>query len=173
MKIPREKLRDIKHRYCVAGSRGFDDAVTFDAHIRRILKEHGLDTPEAKKTLVFITGNAPSGADRLIIDWCKANDYDWCEFDAPWDDVEAEGAVIKYHPVTKKPYNCLAGFWRNEEMAEAMTYLITFYDGASPGTSDMIERAVEHQVPRENVLVPVKDKRTKLIRQNNGNPRQS
>jgi hypothetical protein len=159
MKIEHNKLRDIPHRYCVAGSRGFDDEKVFDSHIRRILKDHDLDTEEAKAKIVFITGNAPSGADKLIIDWCKANGYNWCEFDAPWDDVEAEGAVIKNNPRTGKPYNVLAGFWRNEEMAEAMTYLITFYDGVSPGTSDMIERAVEHQVPRENILVPVKEKR--------------
>lgn len=148
--ITPDQLRSYKHRICVAGSRGFNDAVFFDKAITAHLKE--LDCK--KEEVIFISGAAKTGADDLIIKWAKLNGYACAEYHPKWDVVDIEGAVVRTNRQGKQ-YNVLAGFWRNEEMAEVMTELITFYDGQSSGTKDMIDRAEEHQVPRKTILVNV------------------
>jgi hypothetical protein len=58
-------------------------------------------------------------------------------FAPKWDDIEAKGAVIKHR--RGRPYNALAGFWRNQEMAEYAEQAVIFPGGR--GTNDMFNRA--------------------------------
>jgi hypothetical protein len=152
--LEKDCLKDFEWRIIVAGSRGFEDVVLFDEHIWSLLKDLSLDKEEDKKKVVFITGAAKSGADDLIIRWCKKNGYSWVEFHPRWDEIDVEGAVVRTRGDGKQ-YNLLAGFWRNEEMSEVGNYLITFYDGVSSGTRDMINRMQELEIPCRVVLVHI------------------
>ena len=110
-------LKDYSIRVIVAGSRGFSDKVLFHEKILAFLEE--IDEP-----VLFISGAAPSGADDLIIRWCKRYGYPCKVQPADWD-KHGRGA----------------GFIRNVEMAKIATHLIAFYDGVSPGTAHMLEQA--------------------------------
>ena len=57
---------------------------------------------------------------------------------------EAKGMRVLPFPADWDKHGNAAGFIRNEEMAQAGTHLIAFWDGQSRGTKDMIERAQEH-----------------------------
>jgi hypothetical protein len=61
-------------------------------------------------------------------------------FSAEWRDITAPGAVIK---VTKqgRRYNAMAGFARNQKMADYAEALVAVWDGRSSGTRDMLDRA--------------------------------
>jgi hypothetical protein len=138
----KDVLKDYPHRIIVAGSRHWDDFEFFSASMFEYLKDRDI----LKGEVIFISGNAPTGADALIIQWCKVNDFPWVEYDAMWDDISSISAIIKY---TKrgKAYNVLAGHWRNEEMSEVGNALVTFYDGASTGTKDMMKRMAGRKHP--------------------------
>ena len=56
---------------------------------------------------------------------------------ADWDNLEAEGAVIKTNSFGKK-YNCRAGFNRNKTMAIAGDVLLCIWDMESPGSQNMM-----------------------------------
>ncbi len=89
-------------------------------------------------TEVF-SGGAP-GADAGGEKWARARGVPVDPHPAKWDDITAPGAVIKTRRDGKK-YNALAGFWRNQEMAEQAQICIAFPGGS--GTADMIRRATE------------------------------
>lgn len=113
------KLRDYTVRIIVAGSRLYNDRKAFHEEIVEYLNR--FDEP-----VLFISGAASSGADRLIIEWCKKFNYPCLQYPADWD---KNGKA--------------AGFIRNAEMAEVATHLLCFYNGVSPGTKDMISVANE------------------------------
>lgn len=140
---PHSDIRKFKHRVIVAGSRGFEDKVEFATGVKTYLESRGIERGE----VIFISGDANSGADALIIEWCVLNDYPFALFPADWDDVSSDDAVVRY---TKrgKAYNLLAGMWRNGDMAEVSNALLTFYDGVSKGTKDMMKRmsSLKHHV---------------------------
>ncbi len=96
---------------------------------------------------------AKHSPDWLIYEWAKAHDYHWCEFYPQWDDIDTEGAIIKYR--NGRPYNSLAGYWCNEEIAEVCTHGISFYDGVSRGTQDMIDRVNDHGSPCDVYLFSI------------------
>lgn len=112
-----KELKDYNIRVIVAGSRGFSDKILFHEKMINFLED--VDEP-----VLFISGAAPSGADDLIIRWCKRYGYPCKEQPADWD-----------------KYGRSAGFKRNVEMAKIATHLIVFYDGISPGTTHMLEQA--------------------------------
>lgn len=107
-----------------------------------------------KESLVFISGNARSGADALIIRWCKEHGYPWAEFDAAWDDLNAPGAVIMENKFGKQ-YNAVAGYDRNDKMATVGTKLVIFWDGLSKGTKQMRERAGERKLKIVTILIDI------------------
>ena len=78
------------------------------------------------------------GVDNLGERWAKRNDIPCKKFPAKWDDLEAEGAVIKSGQYGD--YNAKAGFDRNLQMAEYADALIAIDQGTS-GTRDMIKQA--------------------------------
>lgn len=81
---------------------------------------------------VVLSGKAP-GVDRLGEDWANARQIPVEPYPAKWRDEQGR----------KDP---LAGFKRNALMAENAEALVAIWDGVSPGTKDMIERAQEKKL---------------------------
>ena len=133
--VQHDDLKNYKYRICVAGTRYWSDYKFLCSAILNYLKEFDI----AKEDVVFISGDAPSGADKLIIDFAIEYAYKWTSFVPDWEDLNVENVRVKVNRAGHE-YNALAGFNRNEEMAEVLNRLITFYDGVSPGTKDMIKR---------------------------------
>lgn len=79
------------------------------------------------------------GADLLGKTWAEQNSIPVKEFPAQWDDLEAEGAIIKQGPYGR--YNSRAGYDRNKRMAEYAEAVIACWDGKSKGTEMMLEIA--------------------------------
>lgn len=149
------ELRNYKHRIVVFGSRNFTDYAMFSENMFKYLEDCGIKKGEA----IFLSGMANMdkpdekdriGADAFIVRWCIEHGYPWTEHPADWSDVSSSSAVVRYKK--GRPYNLLAGFWRNEEMAELCNRGITFYDGASTGTKDMIARLEKRQHPVRCIL---------------------
>lgn len=148
-RLSHDELKEFDYRIIVAGSRGWSDWSIFEPAIFKYLKDHDIE----KGQVCFVSGAARSGGDRLIIEWCEKHGYPWVEFHPRWDDIDAEGAVIRYK--NGRPYNVLAGFWRNAEMAEVANRLISFYDGVSTGTQDMIDAMLELNHPCRTIMIHI------------------
>lgn len=149
---PHESVKEYTTRVCVAGSRGFNDYALFS----EIMSEY--ITTLGDERFIFISGKAKTGADDLIIRWCFDNNYPWAEYPADWDNLEAPGAVVRYTR-DSKPYNVRAGFERNAKMGLVLTHLVTFYDGVSSGTADMIKEALRKKAKVSNFLIDIDKKR--------------
>lgn len=118
---PQEKQstdpKDYKYRIIVAGTRYWADRKLFHETLMEYLTR--FDEP-----VLFISGAAPTGADRLIIDWCKKFKYPCLEMPADWDSLGPG-----------------AGYARNADMAEIGTHLLCYWDIVSRGTKHMREVA--------------------------------
>lgn len=143
--VDKERLKEFPTRIVVFGSRGFTDMALFDQCMRKYLKDNDLDKESDKVKIVFLVGMTKTGGEFLIYQWAKEHGYRWSEFYPNWDDVDTEGAVIRYRD--GKPYNSVAAFWRDEEMAEVCTHGVSFYDGVSTGTQNMIDRVADKGSP--------------------------
>lgn len=130
---PHDELVNFDYRVVVFGSRGYDDYESFaesmDLYVQRF---------DPEKSMIFLSGMASSGADALIVRWCKERGRPWAEFPAAWDDIAVPGAVVRTNR-QGKPYNVVAGFQRNRKMAAVSSNYVSFYDGSSPGTKDMLD----------------------------------
>lgn len=154
---PHDELKNYPHRIVVFGSRGFSDYDLFSQEMFRYLEDMNIE----KGKVIFLSGMANMekpedqqiGADAFIIRWCIENGFPWTEHPADWSDVDRQGAVIRYTKKTNKPYNLIAGYIRNEEMAELSTAGVSFYDGASSGTKDMLTRMKRRQLNVRSILV--------------------
>lgn len=123
---------------CVAGSRSFHDPELFALFLRIFLSW----IEKKQLSYAFISGGAPRGADRMIIDWAKENDKPCFVRKADWN-----------------KYGKGAGFRRNAEMRKELTHLLAFYDGESKGTLEMIEKT--NQLERDvhiSVIIVEPDK---------------
>lgn len=127
-------------RVLIFGGRDFNDAERFHFTLEDFVKANGPIT-------CIIHGKA-KGADG----WgaFHAREYGIPErpFPAKWDDIHAPGAVIKYtRGPTGKPYNALAGHWRNQEMIDIgkPDWGIGFKGGT--GTADMAARLERAEIP--------------------------
>lgn len=108
------------HRIIVAGSRGFYDYDFFSTQMKEIIAE-------IKGNFIFYSGMASTGADKLIVDFCKNEGYLYHPYPADWD-----------------RFGKGAGYVRNNIMASTATWLIAFHDGKSNGTAHMIKVAKEN-----------------------------
>jgi len=79
------------------------------------------------------------GVDRLGEQWAISHGVPVQPFPAAWSNVDAEGAVVRYRR-DGSAYNVLAGFWRNQEMADYADGLIAIRRHGSTGTTDMVQR---------------------------------
>lgn len=111
--------KDYNVRVCVFGTRQYADRREFHRVLMAYLKLH------EGEDILFISGAAKSGADRLIIDWCKKFGYPCLEMPADWD-----------------TYGKSAGYRRNTDMSVVMSHGLGFWDGKSVGTKHMVDIAV-------------------------------
>ena len=122
--------RDYKTMIVVFGSRYWGRAPAhrklFHESVVALLED--MDGP-----VLFISGAAPSGADNLIIEWCNKFRFPCKEMPANWN--RPDGSTDK-----------AAGFRRNDDMAVLATHGLGFWDGVSPGTEDMANRCLHHNV---------------------------
>ena len=121
----------------IAGTRTFDDYNLLKTKLNILLKN-------VDEEIVIVSGKA-SGADTLGEDYAKEKGYEILPFPAKWLDLSVTPCKIKYNK-KGEPYNALAGFNRNEEMAKIADACVCFYDGKSRGTADMIELAKKYKL---------------------------
>jgi hypothetical protein len=81
-----------------------------------------------KDRLILVFGDAP-GVDNIAWAYAILRGYDYQRFPADW-----------------KHFGHSAGPVRNELMADFSTHLLAFWDGKSPGTGDMIEKAKKYDL---------------------------
>lgn len=143
--VEKERLNEYTIRPVIFGVRDFDDVSLFDQCMRKSMKDFGFNKDELKASICFIVGAEQNGISKLASRWCVQHGYQHALFSPNWGDVDIEGAVVKYR--NNEPYNAVAGHWRDEEMAEVCTHGITFYDGVSSGTQDMMDRVIERGSP--------------------------
>ena len=91
-----------------------------------------------------VVSGAAKGADSLGERWAKENGVKCIKYPAKWNDLSHPEAKIKEGPYGK--YNCLAGFFRNEEMAMYAEACIAIIHNDTKGTADMVERAKEKEL---------------------------
>lgn len=135
-------------RILVSGGRDFVDKDTL-YRVLYELTDVGEMLPRAGT--VIIHGDCPTGADSFADDWAVVN-WTGCEpYPADWDNIDAPGALIR---VTRrpgrapKPYNALAGHWRNQQMLdEGKPDLVVAFPTGGPGTKDMMSRVRRAGVP--------------------------
>lgn len=75
---------------------------------------------------------------------------------ADWDNIKAKGAVIRYRKSDGKPYNAVAGHWRNEEMAQIANGALIVWDGKSTGSLDMLHRMIALEKLEDTYLYPLR-----------------
>jgi len=108
----------------VIGSRGFDDYAYFKLKIAYLLSNITTD-------IVFVSGAAISGADKLVKKYAEEYKYEIIEFPPQYDKYPYKVAPIK----------------RNDQIVEKADVLIAFWDGKSKGTKYTIERAYKKGMP--------------------------
>lgn len=86
-----------------------------------------------------------SGVDSVAADILRQHGIPVKDFPAKWGDLEVEVVRVAYRG--GQPYNVLAGFQRNERMADYADALIAVWDGTSKGTKHMIDCMVKRSKP--------------------------
>ena len=121
-------------RAIVAGGRNFTPSESDFYILKELIRFFNIDT--------IISGHA-TGADTFgeqIADFLSIKKE---LYPADWDNLTTSPLLIKTRKDGKK-YNSLAGFIRNEKMAEVADMLIYFKGGN--GTNDMVHRATHHNL---------------------------
>lgn len=122
----------------VAGSRHITDYLLVSQIISNTLSKYNISVTE-------IVSGCAAGPDTLGEQWALENGVKVEPFEAEWDNISVPNARIKTNKWGKE-YNAIAGFQRNERMAEYADVLIAIWDGQSSGTRDMISRAKKHNL---------------------------
>jgi len=146
--IDKDLINNYKYRIIVAGSRHFNNYKSFCKSVKEYLKDNGYK----KEDICFISGNAKTGADALIIELAIIEEYDYCKFPARWEDLDAIPCIVKKN-TTGRDYNILAGHNRNKEMADVGTDLIAFWNMASTGTKNMVNLATKNKLKHKVILI--------------------
>jgi len=125
-------------RLLIAGSRSITDV----GFIYRTLNK--LILPKRNLIECIVDGMAPEGVDDIAFRWAIENNFKVDENPADWNDLTVPICKIKTR--NGKEYNCLAGFNRNQVMAEKSTHAIIINDirkskTGTPGSNDMVKRA--------------------------------
>lgn len=123
----------------IAGSRSIKDYALVKQIIEDTIANEDL-------TLTAVISGRAYGVDRLAEQWANEVGLPIIEMPADWNDVSSPQAVVKYNQ-QGKPYNAIAGHWRNEAMAKAGDILILIHDGVSTGSLNMLEQAKKHGLP--------------------------
>lgn len=127
--ITKQQLTTYSNRIIVAGSRTYTDYKQFV----QLMDEYSSKLNQS--TTAYISGNASRGADAMLIHWAELRRKPYCLFTADWDKNKR-----------------IAGFIRNQEMAENGTHLFVVYDGESSGSRNMIWNAKKRNLNNTVVL---------------------
>jgi hypothetical protein len=129
----------------VCGSRDYKNKALLEEMLEKIVTPH--------LNFELITGDCPTGADKMAWDWfCSKSWDDWIDSDVI---VESRVVAFKKFPANWKKYGRAAGPRRNAEMADYVlgeegageeALCIAFWDGKSKGTKDMIDKARRHGI---------------------------
>ena len=147
-------------RTIVAGSRSIVEQETVNYVLNKLVLEGFLGITEV------VSGKA-KGVDTLAENWAHTEGIPVQEFPADWDNVDIPGAKKKSRR-DGSVYNVLAGYMRNQDMADYADALVAIWDGKSKGTKDMIERA-----RKKGLAIYVYNKSTKRLQRENCPPRSS
>lgn len=109
------------YRVIVAGGRDFNQYDLLKNTLDGIFRH--VDEP-----IMIVSGGA-AGADRLGEKYAREHNLS-----------------IDHHPAQWVKYGPIAGFIRNQEMAECADALIAFWNGKSRGTKDMIDKAKKNKL---------------------------
>lgn len=101
----------------IAGSRTFTNY--------QALKEKADLMLHGQTDIIIVSGMAKEGADLLAVEYAEEKGYPLKPFYPDWN-----------------KYGKAAGPIRNQQMAEYADALLAFWDGKSPGTNDMICKAL-------------------------------
>ena len=128
--------KDYKRVIVVCGSRHWGDKWRFHKKIIAFLAS-------VNEPVLFVSGAAKSGADRMIIDWCAKFGFPCLQVPADWD-----------------RYGKSAGFRRNESMASICNEVIAFWDMESNGTAHMLQISTEQNHPTKIINISNKHANT-------------
>lgn len=130
----------------IAGGRDFDEYMLLSEKVMDFICLHELE----QSTTTIFHGDC-EGADKLGDKFAKEIGAKIRVFPAAWGELDAKPNLIK----TLKGgtmYNALAGLNRNTEMVKEATHLIAFWNGKSPGTKDIIDKAKKAGLIVETVI---------------------
>lgn len=123
----------------IAGGRDFNN-YTF---LKSVLEAH------FSEPIIVVSGGA-QGADSLGERYANEKGYEVERHPANWKDINAKPCSIKYNQYGA--YNALAGHNRNREMLNSIIEnedggeVITFWNGVSKGTENMIKISKEASI---------------------------
>lgn len=103
----------------VAGSRSITDCETVELHLSDVISTFPQNSP------VRLVSGGATGVDSCAEQFARDHRYPIEVFEADWD-----------------THGNVAGPIRNQQMAEEGDVLCAIWDGESPGTKDMIEKAL-------------------------------
>lgn len=103
-------------------------------------------------TITEVVSGGAKGADTLAENWAKKNKIPIKVFKPNWDDLTAEGAIVKerVNPFNKKmeKYNANAGFARNSDIINYADGVIALQtNGDTNGTQDSVKKAKTRNIP--------------------------
>ncbi len=128
----------------IIGSRNFPDERLVRAYVHRLSILHQDDL----EPIIIVSGGAP-GVDSWAVHEAERLGLGFDVIRADWDDLSHSDAVIKISPKTGKQYDAMAGFRRNQKLADLAVHVVAFWDGESSGTRDMMARAFKQKKLRD------------------------
>ena len=132
MEVKKEDIMSYGIRVIYAGSRNYYDYQKVAANARKFI----VDNLGLNNKILFITGDALTGADNLIKIFCQREAQAFLRMPAQWD-----------------KFGKYAGYKRNLDMASIATHLVAFWDGTSKGTKHMIDNAAKKGIKTQIVLI--------------------
>lgn len=102
-----------------------------------------LDALHAAHHVTEVVSGGATGADRGGEMWANDRGLPFTVIPAEWDNLEHPDAAIRTRADGKK-YDAMAGFRRNERMAQYADAVVLFPGGN--GTRDMATRAAHHRL---------------------------
>lgn len=140
-----------KIKLIIAGSRSIQDYNAVKKYIEQGLKELKLCVSDITEV---ISGHA-KGVDKLGEQWAHENKIKVRIFEAEWNNIKREGARIETNQYGKK-YDKLAGFHRNQQMADYADVLIAINEGTN-GTDHMVKTMKEQNKTFSEIKINEKD----------------
>lgn len=126
-------------RIAVVGCRDYDNFDFFSERLTEYLKQAKLLHPDRP---IEIASGGAAGIDDMAEDYALDHGYAFRRFDADWDQFPK-----------------IAGFLRNQKLAESVDWVLSYWDGKSTGTLDMRERAMQLRRRLKTIKIDTTQKR--------------